>query len=428
MADPTQEAPRGPLAEPFPEPSAGRPTRGPAPSGGPGARPYHGPNRGPYCGQGATPYALAGCQGTPVGGHPACLAHLDEADRAAYLAALTPGADLDHRGTPFTQTLLDRLLAAVHDDAERRPRTGAASFAGAVFAGDVDFRGTAFTGAADFDDATFTGRADLHGTWFGAAAHFTDARFGGAADLAGAAFHGEAHLGARFGGDARFDGACFRGTAEFGTASFGGNAWFGGAEFRGEAWFTEAEFTGNARFGGAAFAGAADFADTVFGGDAHFGGAQFGARVRFDRARFGAARRLGPLVCGGTVRLDGAEFGAPVTVEIAAAGVSFRRTRWEAPAALRLRRATVDLAGAVLEHPVTLVTYPRPFTGPLGDDMGEEPLADRDAQVHVRSLDGVDAARLTLTDADLTGCPLTGVVHLADLRLEDTAELRALTG
>ncbi|RLL68608.1 pentapeptide repeat-containing protein [Streptomyces sp. Z26] len=362
MADPTSEAPRGPLAEPFPEPSAGRPTRGPAPSGGPGARPYHGPNRGPYCGQGATPYALAGCQGTPVGGHPACLAHLDEADRAAYLAALTPGADLDHRGTPFTQALLDRLLAAVHDDAERRPRTGAASFAGAVFAGDVDFRGTAFTGAADFDDATFTGRADLHGTWFGAAAHFTDARFGGAADLAGAAFHGEAHLGARF------------------------------------------------------------------GGDAHFGGAQFGARVRFDRARFGAARRLGPLVCGGTVRLDGAEFGAPVTVEIAAAGVSFRRTRWEAPAALRLRRATVDLAGAVLEHPVTLVTYPRPFTGPLGDDMGEEPLADRDAQVHVRSLDGVDAARLTLTDADLTGCPLTGVVHLADLRLEDTAELRALTG
>ncbi|MFD7409341.1 hypothetical protein ACFV7R_43465 [Streptomyces sp. NPDC059866] len=35
-------------------------------------------------------------------GHTACLAHLDDTDRDAYLTSLTPGAEIDHRGTPFT--------------------------------------------------------------------------------------------------------------------------------------------------------------------------------------------------------------------------------------------------------------------------------------------------------------------------------------
>jgi hypothetical protein len=56
----------------------------------------------PHCAHGADPAAdPVGCRGIHVPGHTACLAHLADADRDAYLAALTPGANIDHRGTTF---------------------------------------------------------------------------------------------------------------------------------------------------------------------------------------------------------------------------------------------------------------------------------------------------------------------------------------
>lgn len=67
---------------------------------------------------GATAADPVGCRGINVGDHTACLAHLNAADRAAYLAGLSPGADIDW---------VDAAHLALHDIDLSRCR-----FAGAV--------------------------------------------------------------------------------------------------------------------------------------------------------------------------------------------------------------------------------------------------------------------------------------------------------
>ncbi|MGY1454807.1 pentapeptide repeat-containing protein [Streptomyces sp. SS8] len=333
----------------------------------------------PHCGHGAATGDPIGCRGIRVTGHTACLAHLDEADRAAYLAGLSPGTELDHSGTPFTTDLLSRLLGALHDPATGWPRLGAARFDQAIFIGIAWFAGASFAGHASFNKATFTDVAQFNG--------------------------------ASFAGHASFDEATFTDMAQFNMTSFAGHAWFGEATFAGHAWFGEATFAGHAWFGEATFAG-----------DTWFGGASFSGNVWFNEARFETAAQLGPLVCGGMVELGGAVFGAPVAVEIAAERLSLWRTRWASTAALRLRYAKVDLTGAVLEHPLTLAVEPAPFTIPLSSPLSEEVLTSRDAGVRVVALGGVDAAHLTLTDADLSECRFAGAVHLDQLRVGGRAD------
>ncbi|URM91322.1 pentapeptide repeat-containing protein [Streptomyces sp. MRC013] len=336
------------------------------------------------CGFGAAPAVR--CRGVRVGDHTACLAHLDGADRAAHLAALSPGTDVDHRGTPFTAELLGRLLAALHDPATGGPRVGAARFDGAAFCGDADFNGAVFSGAARFDGAVFSG-----GAWFNEAA---------------------------FSGAARFDGAAFSDAAGFDEASFSGPAWFHGAAFSGNAWFDGAAFCGDARFDGAAFCGDADFNGAVFSGAARFDGTLFSGNARFDAARFDAAPHLGPLVCGERVVLDSAVFQQPVTLEIAARRVSCARTRWASTATLHLRHAELDLRDAVLEYPVLVAARPTPFalSGPTGLP-GTGPSAPEPG-VRLASVGGVDAAHLALHDVDLSGCRFAGAVHLDQMRVD----------
>ncbi|MFF7144270.1 hypothetical protein [Streptomyces nodosus] len=79
------------------------------------------------------------CRGRRVEPHTACLAHLPGADRSAYLAGLRPGADLDHRGTHFTEELLSELLTAFTEPSTQKPRIGQARFERATFRGDVRF-------------------------------------------------------------------------------------------------------------------------------------------------------------------------------------------------------------------------------------------------------------------------------------------------
>ncbi|MCC0575265.1 pentapeptide repeat-containing protein [Streptomyces californicus] len=69
--------------------------------------------------------------------------------------ALTPGADIDHRGTPFTEDLLHRLLTALHDPTTRQAHIGNARFDGVTFTGDARFHGATFTSNAQFDRARF---------------------------------------------------------------------------------------------------------------------------------------------------------------------------------------------------------------------------------------------------------------------------------
>ncbi|MCF3173940.1 pentapeptide repeat-containing protein [Streptomyces sioyaensis] len=318
----------------------------------------------PHCGHNATQEHPVGCHGIRVPGHTTCLAHLDEADCDAYLATLAPGADIDHRSTPFTEDLLARLLDALRDPGTEQPRIGSARFDGA-----------SFTGPARFDEATFT------------------------------------HV-------ASFDGATFTRAASFDRVTFSGLAAFNQTTFTYSVWFDGANFTGAAAFGRATFTGAAHFRAASFTSAVQFPGATFTRDATFIAARFEAARWLGPLVCGGAVNLDHAVFEAPVTMMIAARELSLRRTRWVPSATLRLRCAEVGLAGAVMECPVTVAGEPVPFPGIGEVPLSEEVLAGRDTGVRVREIGGVDAAHLALTDVDLSECRFVGAVHLDQLRMD----------
>ncbi|GHI18644.1 hypothetical protein Shyd_00150 [Streptomyces hydrogenans] len=288
----------------------------------------------PHCAHGADPVTNpVGCRGIHVPGHTACLAHLNDTDRTAYLTGLAPGADIDHRGTPFTETLLDQLLIALTDLTTPHPHFGTAEFREAQFSGD-----------ARFDWARFS----------------RDARF----------------QKAQFSGIAGFDSARFSRDARFQKAQFSGVARFGGARFFGVAWFGKAQFSGDARFDEAQFSSIAWFRRTQFSRVTRFEEAQFSGNAEFREAQFLTSDRWGPLVCKERVDLSGAVFGAPVTLEIAADRVSCVRTRWESTATVRVRRAEVDLGYAVWTAPVALTAHPVPFTDRGGVACGREP-ADR---------------------------------------------------
>ncbi|MGV9922131.1 hypothetical protein ACWDUK_33830, partial [Streptomyces cellulosae] len=87
------------------------------------------PPNWPHCAHGADPASdPVGCRGIHVPGHTTCLAHLADADRDAYLAGLTPGANIDYRGTTFTEPLLTALLDALRDPATGHPHLEPISF------------------------------------------------------------------------------------------------------------------------------------------------------------------------------------------------------------------------------------------------------------------------------------------------------------
>ncbi|WP_052850005.1 pentapeptide repeat-containing protein [Streptomyces avicenniae] len=376
----------------------------------------------PHCGRGAGPDDPVGCRGICVGGHTACLVHLADADRTAHLAALAPGADLDHRGTTFTPSLLRGLVNASRTMENPQGLLGNCRFEEATFAGDAAFGHVTFGGDARFGRAVFQGEALFSGATFA-----RDAGFDGAVFARDAAFGG-----VTFGGDAVFRAASFAGHALFGKATFQGDAVFAQAsltrarfweaDFRGDALFLGAEFGGDAVFVAASFAEWAAFERAAFRADVTLDAASFAGDAVFGGARFEATQRLGPLVGAGRVVLDGALFGAPVTLELAAAEVSCVRTRWESTATLRLRHATVDLTDAVLAAPIAVTAHPAPFTrewtpgSPV--EVGEAALAGRDDAVRVASVRGVDAALLVLNGTDLSNCLFAGAFHLDQIRME----------
>ncbi|WP_078898496.1 pentapeptide repeat-containing protein [Streptomyces sp. CNQ-509] len=439
-----------------------------------------------HCGRGADPGGEdpVGCRGRRVrrlrsdaGEHEsvwydACLAHLTDADRDAYLNTLSPGSELQHPGTTFDTTLLGRLLAAVRDPATGQPRLGAVDFSGATFQGHAEFReaifqsyalfgGTAFRGRVLFSRATFQSVALFRGatfqkhagfdgatfqnetvfdnaifqshamfghTVFQSGTGFRTATFEGYAEFAGAVFQRNITFDrTTFEDDARFErgtfedeagfhGATFRRRAWFLRVTFQGSAWFQGTVFQGDIVFHGATFQDDARFKGVTFQSNARFSHVTFQGDVRFNGATVQGDTWFNGTAFERAPRIGPFVCWGTVDLSAAVFDAAVIIEVAAGGLDFQRTRWASTAGLRLRHATVDLSDAVMEYPVSVTAHAAPFPrerdDAAADESGIEPAA-----VRMLSLRGVDAAHLSLTDVDLSGCRFAGTVHLDQLRL-----------
>jgi uncharacterized protein YjbI with pentapeptide repeats len=374
----------------------------------------------PHCGHDATPADPVGCRGIRVTGYTACLAHLDDAGRRAHLATLSPGADIDHRGTPFTGELLGELLAALTDPATGKPHVGDACFVQASFA-DAHFREVSFSGITRFTQASFSGTARFDRASFADDAQFGEASFAGDAWFNRVSFVGDAQFGrASFAGIAWFADSSVGGDTQFSNVSFAGEAWFEKASFARIAWFGSTSFSSEAWFGRASFAGLAWFDEASFAGAARFAGASFSDAALFREARFEQATHLGPLVCGKRVRLDAAVFQQPVTLEIAARQVSCARTRWASTATLHLRYAELDLRDAVLEYPVLVSARPTPFpgSGRVAEALPETALAGLRPGVRLTSLGGVDTAHLALHDIDLSTCRFAGAIHLDQLKVD----------
>ncbi|WFB88297.1 pentapeptide repeat-containing protein [Streptomyces olivaceus] len=375
----------------------------------------------PHCAHGADSAAdPVGCRGIHVPGYTQCLAHLASTDRDAYLAGLTPGADIDHRGTTFTESLLDALLDALRDPTTGSPRIGTAGFESATFEGTAGFGSVTFQTIADFRAVTFQTTADFQAVTFQGNARFGSATFQGYALFGWATFEGIAEFEwATFRGTAEFERATFQIHAEFGSATFKGTARFASAIIQGYALFGDAIFEGIAGFGSVTFQSIAEFGSVTFQGTAEFGSAAFEVDARFGSATFEEADSVGPLACAGRVVLSGAKFGGPVTLSFTGRRLECRRTRWSSTAEVRLRHATVDFAHAVFEYPLTIAAEPEPFVLADGRQLSEDPFASTsDSGVRVASLRGVDAAHLVLADLDLSRCLFAGTVHLDQLRLE----------
>ncbi|MFD0141253.1 MULTISPECIES: pentapeptide repeat-containing protein [unclassified Streptomyces] len=275
----------------------------------------------PHCAHGADPATdPVGCRGIHVPGHTACLAHLIDSDRDAYLDSLTPGASIDHRGTTFTLSLLTALLNALRDPSTGNTRSGAArfgsatfesgaGFGSATFEGDAEFDSATFERDARFDSATFERYATFESATFQDTAWFWSATFKSYAVFDSATFERDAGFGsATFERDARFDSATFesdagfssatfkdnaefesatfKADAGFGSATIRGAAKFGSATFERRAWFESATFKGKAGFGSATFKGNAEFGSATLKGDVWFGSATFESHAMFGSATF----------------------------------------------------------------------------------------------------------------------------------------------
>ncbi|MFE1271295.1 pentapeptide repeat-containing protein [Streptomyces sp. NPDC058758] len=315
----------------------------------------------PHCTHGADPVTdPVGCRGIHVPGHRACLAHLNDADRTAYLAGLAPGADIDHRETPFTADLLKQLLAALTDPTTRQPRLGTAMFGGAQFFGDAVFSRAQFAGEAVFVGAQFAGEAVF--------------------------------VGAQFTGSAVFLRAQFTGDASFIGVQFAGDAWFTGARFSDDAWFGGAQFSDYARFGGAQFLTSAWLGPVVCAREVDLSNAVFGAPVTLEIAASAVACVRTRWESTATVRVRRAE--------------------------VDLGYAVLAAPVAVTAHPAPFTTRIA-----LGTETMDESLLTGPDRVRVTSVQGVDAAHLVLTDTDLSDCLFSGAFHLDQLRLEGRTSL-----
>ncbi|MER5871950.1 pentapeptide repeat-containing protein [Streptomyces sp. NPDC002044] len=323
----------------------------------------------PHCGEDATTVDPVGCRGRQVPGESLCLAHLAPATRARYLAALSPGDDIDHCGTTFAGSLLNELLDVLRDPTSGRPHIGRALFDGATFSANATFDGATFSANATFGRATFCTDARFHGTMFSA-----DARFGRAT----------------FSTDAMFGGAIFFADALFGRATFSANALFGGATF-----------SANARFHGATFSAAPLLGPLVCQGRLDLSGAAFVAPVTIEAAAV-------------KVRCVRTRWESTAALRLRYAEVDLSDAVVTQPIAVTAHTAPFATGSVTVVDETTLT-----------DTAGVQ----LDPGVRISSLRGVDAAHLVLTNTDLTGCRFFGAFHLDQLRLEgETVFARTPTG
>jgi uncharacterized protein YjbI with pentapeptide repeats len=214
-----------------------------------------------------------------------------------------------------------------------------------------------------------------------------------------------------------FDGATFKLVAGFDGATFLKVARFNGVAFQGDAIFEGATFKHRAQFDRVTFQDVAAFDRATFQRDAGFGG-----------ARFEQARQLGPVLVYGVLRLDAAHFAQLVQIEASTRGLSCRRTRFPAGVQFRLRGAQIVLDDADLPSPSLLVGIPALSDAQLARReqrlvqavrrLAPQAAVELSERPRLLSIQGANAAGLTISNVDLADCRFAGAHNLDRLRLE----------
>jgi hypothetical protein len=403
-----------------------------------------------------------GCIGIRLPRGDKCLAHATARRRTLALRRLHQTGEIDARGIPITEALLEQILAAAPHDTTNHSTFATARFNQATFQGNARFDGASFQGDAGFTAATFQGTAWFTEATFQGTVWFDGAPFQGVAWFTGATFQQDARFieatfqdgawftGATFGGHARFEKATFGGDAWFTRATFGGHARFDEVTFGGDVWLSGATFQDFAGFGGTTFQDFAGFGGTTFQAEAWFKRATFQADAGFDQAtfqgetgfagviarrnvwflqaKFDQARQLGPLLVYGLLRLDAAHFAQVTLIEASSCGLSCQRTRFPAGVQLRLRGAHVVLDDTDLPSPSLLTGV---------DTLSDARLARREQRLvqavrrlapaaaeefsewpRLLSVQGANLAGLGVANIDLAHCRFARAHNLDKLRFE----------
>ena len=211
--------------------------------------------------------------------------------------------------------------------------------------------------------------------------------------------------------DADFIDVHFGKDCSFGAAKFKGDAWFD-SRFIGKANFAEARFSGGAWFARSHFESDASFETAEIGADALFHDVSFAGDARFDEVKVKGVTVLGPLSVKGELRLNGFEASGTVTMTAVADRVTCARSKFTDRVWLSLVGGDLWLVDSVFASPATVESSLQQVAG-AGPAPGEEPV-----RVRLRSLRGTDAEHLTLIDADLSRCVLSGLRRPEQLRLE----------
>ncbi|MFJ8718587.1 pentapeptide repeat-containing protein [Streptomyces violaceus] len=239
----------------------------------------------------------------------ACLTHLAEAEKDAYLRTLSHGSNVDHSGTVFDGDLLRRLLIAVTDPSSGRPNFGTARFSWCTFHDSTLFESIQFDGDARFHSAHFHGASNFSRSIFNGVAEFSRAHFDDDCQFASAEFHRDAvFANSTIKGNAHFSHTCFDDTAAFQGVKFESAANFKHSEFKARSTFAQIAIKGRGKFHEARFWRSTDFTGSEFSlltsftkstfhshadfksasfSDATFQWVTFHGEVSFGRAKFG---------------------------------------------------------------------------------------------------------------------------------------------
>jgi Pentapeptide repeats (9 copies) len=151
------------------------------------------------------------CSGVRVGHRDACWAHLDAAEEEDALHDVSPGDNLDLRGTEVLPSLLASILDRMRVSREGKAQVGCARCERA-----------SFPQGASFDETIFLHDANFSGAVFGGIGTFADAEFSGSASFDNSRFEVATFGGARFAGRVSFVDACVMTGLRLEPAQIGG--------------------------------------------------------------------------------------------------------------------------------------------------------------------------------------------------------------